>query len=164
MTVAVSIIIITGFLTGTAIAFGYKDTGFDAREGSVALDIRSTTRKVWRSHDGRQWLTIRVRSYDLLGGDWFAEARVDSRGGPVTDYRMRLSSHFGMMFCGVRSKNSIDWVEGTLIGGDAGSSWGSCRVPLRLVRPNRPIRWKVFGINDRNEIDEYAPSGRGWYS
>jgi hypothetical protein len=164
MTVAVSSIIVTGFLTGPAIAFGYKGTGFDAREGRrVAVDIRSTTRKVWESHDGRRWLTIRVRSYDPLGDDWFAEARVDSRGGPLTDYRVRLLSHFGMTFCGVRSANSVHWIEGTLIGGAADSSWGSCRAPLHLVRPNKRIRWKVFGINDSNQIDEYAPSDRGWY-
>lgn len=165
MTVAMSIIIVASFLTGTAIAYGYKDTGFDAREGGrVALDIRSTTRKVWRSRDGRRWLTIRVRSYDPLGDDWFAEARVDSRGGPLTDYRVRLLSHFGMTFCGVRNTNSIHWTEGTLIGGNDDSSWGSCRVHLRFVRPNKSIRWKVFGINDRNRVDEHAPSDRGWYS
>lgn len=164
MLVVSVVVVLTVLLPETASAFGYKDTGFDEREGKlVNLDIRSTTRKVWASPDGRGWLTIQIRSYEPLGHDWFAEARIDSRDGPLTDYRLRLYWHFGLEFCGVRHGSSAHWTQGSLIWGGSEDTWAICRVPLHLVRPNKPIRWKVFGINNRNEIDEFAPSGRGWY-
>jgi hypothetical protein len=166
MTLVVLVVVSTLLLPETAFAFGYKDTGFDEREGKgVNLDIRSTTRKVWASADGRRWLNVRIRSYDPLGDDWFAGVKIDSRGGPLKDYRLFVYWHFESGFCGVQQRGSIDWTEGTLINGDQPEdTWAICRVPLHLVRPNKQIRWKVWGINDRNRIDEYAPSGRGWYS
>jgi hypothetical protein len=162
---AVSIVTLTVLLPDAASAFGYKDTGFDAREDKrVDLDIRSTTRKVWASQDGRGWLTIRARSYEPMGDEWFAEARIDSRGGPLTDYRVRLYWVFEEGFCGVRHKRSVNWAEGSLRPFDRHDTWSSCTVPLRLVRPNKEIRWKVFAMTETYEIYEHAPSDHGWYS
>ena len=95
MTLTVSVVaVIALLLPEAASAFGYKDTGFDEREGrQVNLDIRSTTRKVWASPDGRRWLNVRVRSYDPLGDDWFAGVKIDSRGGPLKDYRLFVYWH-----------------------------------------------------------------------
>lgn len=43
-------LLVVGFVSdGTASGpFGYRDTGFDADDAKDAVDIRSTTRKIWQ--------------------------------------------------------------------------------------------------------------------
>ena len=144
-----------------------RDTGYDARDidpgpGGFNPDIRSTTRRL-SEHGGRRVLAIVVRFYERQGG-WPLDVRLDATGGPRVDHLMRT---FGED-CFVWSKGErAEAVQGR---GAARGDRFVCRVPARVLRPSKSIRWKVETRPPEDsaprgstfEID-YAPSDRGWY-
>jgi hypothetical protein len=77
-------------------AFGYRDTGFDADHAKDAVDIRSTTRKIWQDKKGHRWLSITVRACERLGTDWDMLASIDGRGDPFESPVTRSSTWRGL--------------------------------------------------------------------
>jgi hypothetical protein len=77
-------LLLMGFASdGTASAtFGYQDTGFDTDDAKDAVDIRSTTRKIWQDQKGQRGLSITVRAYERLGRDWDVLTSIDGGADP----------------------------------------------------------------------------------
>jgi hypothetical protein len=154
----------------------YTDTGFDpddvpddqgAESSQRDPDIRSTTRKVTANATGGRSLSIVVRTYEYFYGYWTILVRVDSRGGPHADARMRLyDDGAGRTTCKVWFFSSGVTHRGELRFGGEPPSYRRvlCRVPLRWVHPNKRIRWKLFSRAAGNGIDEYAPDDHSWYA
>jgi hypothetical protein len=120
----------------------YVDTGYDPDdipidEGSCCQqdpDVNSTTRKVTTSTKGRS-LFITFRTYERLLGYWTVRVRLDTRGGPHTDAKMRLAdSGVGPTRCGVRFLAEGPRRQGSLRLPRSGHR-ATCRVPLRWVHP-----------------------------
>jgi hypothetical protein len=152
----------------------YKDTGYDPDdipidEGSCCQqdpDVHSTTRKVATSPRGKS-LFITVRAYESLEGYWTFQVRLDTRGGPRSDAKMRLHDPGdGPTRCGVRFLAWGPRRQGKLLL-PMFSDRATCRVPLRWVHPGKRIRWKLFSPagaeGTEPGVDEYAPDDRGWY-
>lgn len=153
----------------------YKDTGYDPNdvpvdEGSCCQqdpDVRSSTRKVATNSSGGRSLYITFRTFDSLQGYWTVQVFLDTRGGPQADAKMRMhDTGVGPFRCGVRFLAQGPRRRGklTLIAG--GGDRATCRVPLRWVRPTKPIRWRLVsraGVEGTEPgVDEFAPD-RGWY-
>jgi hypothetical protein len=153
--------------TTTLAMAGYRDTGYDpdeiGREGGMAPDIRSTTRRVGQM-DGRRILAIIVHAYEDFTVYWSVEARLDSRDGPRADYLLDLFNlDNGGSGCYVYEPG--EW-EQRVDGKFAQSgSRAVCRVPAGLVRPTKKIRWKLISPSlNQDSPTEHAPDSRGWYS
>jgi hypothetical protein len=150
----------------------YADTGFDpddvpddqgAESSQRDPDVRSTTRKASARPTGGRSLSIVVRTFERFYGYWTIVVRLDSRGGPHADVRMRLSDDgAGTASCRVRSLSSGVSREGTLRLASSGDR-AVCRTPLRWLRPNKRIGWKLLSRAARSGVDEYAPDDHTWY-
>lgn len=137
-----------------------KETGPCCEQGP---DIRSTRRKAYVGIDDKRKLFVNFHAYELLYGYWNVVVRLDTRGGPHADARMRLfDSGVGPVGCSVRfgSKPKQKGKFRAPFGGDR----ASCTAPLSSVHPNKRIRWKLFSPAGLPEgEDEFAPD-HGWYS
>jgi hypothetical protein len=141
-----------------------RDTGFDANDippnGHIDPDIRSTTRKLVVRDDGGRVLSIVVRFYERHGW-WPLWMRLDARGGPRVDH---IVSTFGDQ-CYVWPKGHRH--DGVEVRGNAHGFRFVCRMPARLVSPEKSIRWKVrTNVPDGSGSEfvmDFAPSDRGWY-
>jgi hypothetical protein len=170
--------VVTAVLTLPASAAGtvqspdvlYADVGLDPDDRPVedgtcceqGPDIRSTRRKV-SIDDGRK-LFVNFDAYEPLLGYWTVIVRLDTRGGPHSDARMRIfDSGVGPAGCWVRF-GSKPRREGTFHAPLSGDR-ASCRAPLRWVHQNKRIRWKLFSpaADPEGGVDEFAPDDRGWY-
>jgi hypothetical protein len=176
--VACTIIATLGLGSSTAAAqttdtgrIRYRDTGFDPDDRPATNnccvrdpDIRSSTRTVLVDHEG-SWLLVKFRTYDYLLGYWTVRVSFDARGGPSKDRRMRLTDNgSGRAHCSFQARAGASWLLGDYRE-RASSDGARCRVPLRWVRPNKRIRWKLFSpksLESGKRIDEYAPD-LGWY-
>ena len=152
----------------------YVDSGSDpddvpddqGESGQLDPDIRSTNRKVRTDEGGGRSLFVKVRTYEDLLGFWSIVVRLDTRGGPRTDARMRLfDTGVGPLGCKVRLLPGGSTRAGHLHLLPGGADWTACRAPLRWVHPNKHIRWKLFSAALHPPyVDEFAPSNRGWYA
>jgi hypothetical protein len=145
-------------LGNPASAFGYRATRFDPNDrGDKRPDISSTTRKVWAASNGHSYLTVTLRTYEDLPSWFIAVVVLDSRGGPRRDLRMRIWDNAGDGHgCDVDGRKGAFHQHGR---------WGSCRVPLRYVNPNKRVRWKVISLASFDVGNpDYAPNDRGWYT
>lgn len=156
----------------------YEDTGYDPDDRPIDEtsccqqdpDIRASTRKIWVDRLGHGLLTINFRAFEYLRGYWTVIARLDSRGGPRADYRMKLYERGdGPIFCWTISRRSSSRQHGEArwLPNSAASAVGAaCDVPLRFIRRDKRIRWWLFsplGFEGKeSRIDEFAPD-RGWY-
>ena len=164
----VSAVILSALLcmpSATAVVLD-RDTGFDPDDvdspSRFDPDIRSSTRKL-STRDGRRVLAIIVRFYERDAG-WGLGVRLDARGGHRADH---LMSTLGQD-CYVWPSGS----RGERVQGRA-SAHGErfvCRVPARVVSPNKSIRWKIHThVPDGSRLSrtdfeiDYAPD-QGWYS
>jgi hypothetical protein len=142
---------------GPAFAFGYRTTGFDSNDRSGRRpDISSSTRKVWAASNGHRYLTVTFRTYEVLPSWWNAVIALDSRGGSLGDVRMHIWDNGDDGHgCEVRGRKGAFHRHGR---------WGSCRIPIRFVHPNKRIRWKVLSLApfDIGNAD-FAPNDRRWY-
>jgi hypothetical protein len=149
----------------------YVDVGLDPDdvpidEGSCCQqdpDIRSTRRRVFID-DGRR-LFVNFHTSEPLLGYWKVVVRLDTRGGPRSDARMRIfDDGAGSAGCTVRF-GSGPRREGEYHAPNFGDR-ASCEVPLKWVRQNKRIRWKLVsraGVEGTEPgVDEFAPD-RGWY-
>lgn len=154
-------LLLMGFASDTtaSAAFGYRDTGFDADDAKDATDIRSSTRKIWQDQKGHRWLSITVRAYETLGRDWDVLASIDGRGGPVRESRVSFVNIQGNIYCGWQNGHGGESVPMTQVDRRA-----TCRMPLRLIRPNKRIRWRVRspGPDTISDDVDRAPNS-GWY-
>lgn len=158
----------------SAAAFGYKTTGLDPDDRPVDKtsccqqdpDISSSTRKVWVDARDRAWLSVTFRTYEPLIGYWTVYVKLDARGGPSAEWRMRIrDTGTGPSGCGIRKPRASEGRHGhyTSLSTQSGAT---CRVPLWLIQPNKRIRWKLFsprGVEGTGRrVDESAPDF-GWY-
>jgi hypothetical protein len=141
-----------------------RDTGYDPRDiepqqGFQPPDISSTTRRL-ATVDGRRVVAIIVRFYEQAASR--AEVRIDAAASPRVDHLMLIGST-GEPVCYVWAKGGRqDQVEGQ-VGWRRGRI--ACRVPSRLLDPDKAIRWKVRAeASDGGFEPDFAPDGRGWYS
>jgi len=145
-------------LASPASAFGYRATGLDPndRGGRLRPDISSTTRKVWAASNGLAYLTVTIRTYRDLPSWFDGRIALDSRGGAMRDFSMHIWNNGDDGHgCDVDGREGVFRQRGR---------WASCRVPLRYVRPNERIRWKVVSLAGFDVGNpDYAPNGRGWY-
>jgi hypothetical protein len=160
-TVLVSCLIAVLALPATASA--YVDRGSDPDDrASVGYDpdIRATVRKVETGFHGRR-LTIVVRAYERFGIYWFIEVRMDARGGRRADTGMRLwNADQSGMGCEVwKRAHRREALEGAF--GQTGDR-ARCRVPIRLIDPNKRIRWRLVSESGYDGETERAPDA-GWY-
>jgi hypothetical protein len=147
----------------TAVA-AYEDTGFDPDDRAIVgsdPDVHRTTRRVFSTSHGRM-LSISVRAYEEFGLYWGLRIPLDSRGGPHSDYVMRLfNADQSGAGCSISGQG-----EGRSTGGFRQDGFvAACRVPARLAHPNKGIRWKIIsesGYNEPQGETERAPN-RGWY-
>jgi hypothetical protein len=159
--------------TSPADAFGYKATRLDPDDRPVDEssccqqdpDIRSSTRKVWVDASARAWLSVTFRTYEALLGYWTVYVKLDTRGGPYAEWRMRIrDTGTGLAGCSIRKPRvSRRGYYAPLVS----ESGATCRVPLWLIQPNKRIRWKLFsprGVEGTGRrVDEFAPDA-GWYA
>jgi hypothetical protein len=159
-----------------AAAFAYKDTGYDPDDRPIDKtscrqqdpDIRSTTRKVWTDQRGRVWLSVTLRTFDLFTGYWIVIARLDARGGPLKESRLVMDDPGdnapGCFWQRMSNHHHHRGNYSTVMYGKR----ATCRVPLRWLRSNKHIRWKLFspkrleGTGGLRKV-EYAPDRRAWY-
>jgi len=174
---ASSLAVLTLYAVAPASAARYEGTGLDANDrarGSnccyIDPDFRSSTRKVWVDRKGRAWLTITFRTYDpLAGGPYEVFVRLDTRGGPLAEFRMHLfDSGMGPPFgCNLRSLTSGKYRRGVLRGpdfeSDGSNRRASCRVRLAWLRPNKRIRWALYSPPFLGHDEDFAPRPGGWY-
>lgn len=143
----------------------YRDTGYDPNDmGSIdgyrLPDIRSTTLRVARV-DERRILAVIVRSYGRWRG-FHIHVRLDVRGGHRVDALMMLTS--------AADEACIVWLRGhrgDAVRGRFGLRGDRtvCRVPMRMLRPDKRVRWKVTAQAPDGGFDiDYAPDNRGWYA
>ena len=164
MRVVLATILATLLLT-PAPALAYRDKGHDP-DDRPALgfdpDIRATVRSVWLTeHAGRQ-LRVKFRAYERLGVWWFVNVRLDSRGGPQVDYVIFLSDQdLGGSGCAIRRGLPGPPVEGSF---SQERDRASCRVPARLVRPTKKIRWKLVSPSGYDGTSDAAPNGSRWFT
>lgn len=173
----VSSLPIAALLAISPASAAYKDTGFDANDrnsGSdccyIDPDFRSSTRKVWVDREGRSWLTLTFRTYDwMAGGPYEAYVRLDSRGGPLAEFRMHVfDSGLGPPFgCTLRSLASGNFRKGVLtvpnFDSEESGHRASCRVRLAWLMPNKQIRWGLYSPPGLGKDEDFAPRRGGWY-
>lgn len=160
-TVLVSCLITVLALPTTASA--YVDRGSDPDDrASVGYDpdIRATVRKVKTGSHGRR-LTIVVRTYERFGIWWSIDVRMDARGGLRADTGMELwNADQSGMGCWVWKRgHRRDPVKGTF---RQRADRARCRVPIRLIDPNKRIRWRLVSESGYDGETERAPDA-GWY-
>jgi len=156
---------------GVAHALDYRD-GFRDPDDRPATggawndpDIRYTARKVHRGDDHRR-LTLTFWTYDPLPDWWTVIFKLDTRGGPLADYRLVMydsdPSTGDPNDCWYVPVGTTQVRYGALRSHDL---MATCRIALRFVHPTKQIRWKAWspvGMYDPDHID-FAPNGRGWY-
>jgi hypothetical protein len=161
---ALAATLIVAFLPGpTASAgFGYRDHGTDPDDVEpfeYVVDLRGTTRKVWQDDRGHRWLSITIWGHHRLGSTWEVLASIDGRGGPLRESRL--------YFIGFRNDRRCEWFngqEGETFSIFVDGRRATCRIPLRLIDPNKRIRWRLrspFPATYGNTVD-HAPDV-GWY-
>lgn len=159
--VAIAVGLVTVLQVNQAAA--YQDTGYDPDDRPVLgdPDVRSTTRFVGRL-DGHQVVSVSVRAYAEFGVWWFINVRIDSRGGPRADYRMRLwNGDMSGRGCSLKRIGTGGSVRGVF---DQQADRASCRVFIRRIQSTKRIRWKLVSRSGHSGgITEYAPNGGGWY-
>lgn len=160
-----------------ASAFGYDDTGYDPNDRAkgtnccyIDPDFRSSTRKVWVDPHGRAWFTLTFRTYDwLTGGPYEAIVKLDSRGGPLAEFRMHFFDSGGgpPIFCSLTSVASGRHRRGVLTGPQFGSEGSgkraSCRVRLSWLKPNKRVSWTLYSPPVLGKDEDYAPGRGSWY-
>lgn len=159
-------------------AFGYEDTGFDPDDTqNCALpetpedcdetrignpDIRSATRKVRQTDDGRRFLSVTIRSYEpvMRRDAWVGKIWLDSRGDNRADHRLVFRT-FMVSRCGVDDRMGMRIGHLRLTDHAA-----TCIVPLRFLEPTKRIRWRVqtaYYFPEPYSTVDVAPNGGGWY-
>jgi hypothetical protein len=141
-----------------------RDIRFDPRDierqsGFQPPDISSTTRRV-AAVDGRRVVAIVVRFFERSASGRVI-VRIDASGGRRVDHRMLIIA-FADPGCWV-------WPNGDRDAGVSGKvAWRAariaCRVPARVLAPDKEIRWKVRAeAGDGGFEPDFAPDDRGWY-
>lgn len=130
-------------------------------------DIRSTGRVVYTTAQGVRRLRVGFRAYEPLGVWWTVDIYIDSKGGPLADYVMRLANAdvTAGKGCDIRpiGGGGADRREARF---RQDGDQATCSVRLsRLVHTKR-IRWRLvspsgYGAPGKTDI---APNGGGWYS
>lgn len=149
-------------LPGTAAA--YVDRGTDPDDRAPVRfdpDIRATIRRV-EPGEQRRKLAVVVRAYEDFGFLWQIDVRLDARGGPAADTRMRLwNADTGGMGCEVwKCGHRGQAVEGAFA---LSADRTRCSAPIGLIEPSKRIRWRLIseGYDEESETDR-APDV-GWY-
>jgi hypothetical protein len=149
-------------LPGHALAYEYRDTGYDPDDRSDYPDIRDTTRRVW-TQDGRRYLRITFNAdekLDFASAYWKVRAKLDTRGDSSFDAVMRLwdldMKGFG---CVARALGAAqgDGVEGKY---HQRSHGASCRIRTGRFRLTKEVRWRLTSptLHTGGE-PEVAPNG-----
>lgn len=138
-------------------AFAYLDTGHDA-DDVPGLDIRSTSRRVWRADDGRRRLRIAFRAYEPLGFIWRVNIRIDSKGGPAWDFKMRTWNfdQSGRGCVVFPRGHPGQAVRGHFVQLDGGVS-AKCRVFLAFLESTKRVRWNLHVLTEPPAEGDFAP-------
>jgi hypothetical protein len=154
-------------LAVSSTASAYESRGTDPDDRAVLgsdPDIRATIRRVETGRE-RRTLAIVVRAYEDFGVWWSMTAPLDTRGGSKIDAFMSLyNADLNGSGCrAYRRGDREDAMEGRFVqSGDR----VRCRVPIRVVRPNKRIRWRLVSrsaYDERESETERAPNS-GFYS
>lgn len=128
-------------------------------------DIRTSTRTVLVDADGRRWLSIRFRAYEILQTYWKVVVHLDARGSVREEGRMVIADLLGDLVCAYRARGAEDRRgQGVFpLQGDG----ATCRIPLAWLAPTKEIRWRLFSPafdagTAGPRMDERAPD-HGWY-
>lgn len=151
-----------GVLVGTTPALAYEVRGFDPDDRAAIggdPDIRSTILRVGPTENGRA-LVLVVRAYETLSDWWTVEARLDAQGERRADHILLLwNADTGGLGCSVRERRDHETERGAF---HQNGRAARCRVPIRLVEPDEPIRWRLVSTSGYDGDLEVAPN-RGMY-
>lgn len=131
-------------VVGWSPAAAYELRGFDPddREAVGAdPDIRSSVLRVGPGTHGRV-LVVVVRAYETLGDYWRIQVRLDAQEGRRADHFMHLwNADTGGAGCWVRERGQGNPSHDGVFRQRGRAA--RCRVPIRLIRPDRTIRWRL---------------------
>jgi hypothetical protein len=123
-------------------------------------DIRSTILRVEPREDGR-YLVLVVRAYEELSDWWTIEARLDAQGERRAEHILTLwNADTGGLGCSIHPRRDHDAVRGAF---HQNGRAARCRVPIRLVKPDEPIRWKLVSETGYQRGDREVAPNTGMY-
>lgn len=141
------------------------------RRRCTGFDVRSSTVRIFRTDEGRRFLTITLRAHSRPFDAWMSGVALDTRGDGRVDRIAFLNYPLGAVMpqgerCGIkRAEPDSEPREGVYLTRRHGEV-ATCRFPLEwLVPTKRPISWHVttnWMFPEPASMIDRAP-GRGWY-
>jgi hypothetical protein len=137
----------------------------------TGFDVRSTTVRIFRTDEGRRFLTITLRAHQRPFDAWMSGVAIDTRGGRKADRIAFLNLPLGAVMpqferCGIkRAEPDAEPRQGVYRVRRHGEV-ATCRFPLGWLAPTkRPVRWHVttnWMFPEPASMIDRAPD-RGWY-
>lgn len=144
-------------------ASAYEVRGYDPDDRlayGTDPDIRSTILRVEPREDGR-YLILVVRAYEVLSDWWRIEVRLDAQGERRAEHIMTLwNADTGGLGCSIHPRRDRDAERGAF---HQNGKAARCRVPIRLVKPDKPIRWKLVSESAYGEGERELAPNAGMY-
>ena len=137
----------------------------------TGFDVGSSTVRIFRTDEGRRFLTITLRAHFRPFGAWMSGVALDTRGGGRVDRIAFLNYPLGAPMptftrCGIkRAEPDSEPRKGVYL---KRRHWevATCRFPLKWLAPTkRPIRWAVITdwmFPEPASMKDRAPN-QGWY-